>query len=109
MGDVMNLATLSAGDLFYWIVIGVGSILLGVIAFFLRRTILRGDDVEKDVKQLKECKASKEDVQKLYTSVGKIKEDYITKEDFYREQAKTDRKLDRIIDILLDWGKKENG
>ena len=26
----------------------------------------------------------------------------ITKEDFFREQAKTDRKLDRIMDILLE-------
>ena len=31
-----------------------------------------------------------------------IKADYITKEDFFLEQAKTDRKLDRIMDILLE-------
>ena len=34
--------------------------------------------------------------------IKQIKADYITKEDFFREQAKTDRKLDRIMDILLE-------
>ena len=34
--------------------------------------------------------------------IAKVKEDYITKEDFFREQADTRRKLDRIMDILLE-------
>ena len=34
--------------------------------------------------------------------IEKIKANYITKEAFFREQAKTDRKLDRIMDILLE-------
>ena len=41
--------------------------------------------------------------------IKKIKEDYITKEDFYREQNKTDRKLDRIMDILLEMKGEMNG
>lgn len=52
------------------------------IAYFLKRTIDRIDKCESDI--------------------AKIKEDYITKEDFFREQGKTDRKLDRIMDILLE-------
>ncbi len=55
---------------------------IGTIAYFLKRTIDRIDKCESDI--------------------GKIKEDYITKEDFFREQGKTDRKLDRIMDILLE-------
>ncbi|WP_124100900.1 hypothetical protein [Ruminococcus sp. Marseille-P6503] len=55
---------------------------LGIITFFLKRTM---DELDK-------CK----------TDIAKIKEDYITKEDFFREQGKTDRKLDRIMDILLE-------
>lgn len=55
---------------------------LGLITFFLKRTM---DELDK-------CK----------TDIAKIKEDYITKEDFFREQGKTDRKLDRIMDILLE-------
>jgi hypothetical protein len=55
---------------------------IGIISFFLKRTIDRIDKCESDI--------------------AKIKEDYITKEDFFREQGKTDRKLDRIMDILLE-------
>ena len=50
---------------------------IGTIAYFLKRTIDRIDKCESDI--------------------AKIKEDYITKEDFFREQGKTDRKLDRIM------------
>ncbi|MDE6798279.1 MAG: hypothetical protein K2J36_09770 [Ruminococcus sp.] len=35
-------------------------------------------------------------------NIAQIKEDYITKEDFFREQNKNRRKLDRIMDILLE-------
>ena len=55
---------------------------IGTIAYFLKRTIDRIGKCESDI--------------------AKIKEDYITKEDFFREQGKTDRKLDRIMDILLE-------
>lgn len=55
---------------------------LGVIAFFLKRTIDELDGCKRDI--------------------AKIKEDYITKEDFFREQSENRRKLDRIMDILLE-------
>ena len=55
---------------------------IGVITFFLKRTI----------DELDSCKRN----------IAKIKEDYITKEDFFREQNENRRKLDRIMDILLE-------
>ena len=55
---------------------------IAVISFFLRRTIAELDD----------CKRY----------IAKIKEDYITREDFFREQSDTRRRLDRIMDILLE-------
>lgn len=55
---------------------------IGVTAFFLKRTIDELDSCKKDI--------------------IKIKEDYITKEDFFREQTENRRKLDRIMDILLE-------
>lgn len=55
---------------------------LGVISFFLKRTIDELDCCKRDI--------------------AKIKEDYITKEDFFREQSENHRKLDRIMDILLE-------
>lgn len=61
---------------------GIIGIAIGIITFFVRRTIGELDDCRKEI--------------------TKIKEDYITKEDFFREQADTRRKLDRIMDILLE-------
>ena len=55
---------------------------ISVITFFLKRTI----------DELDTCKRN----------IAKIKEDYITKEDFFREQNENRRKLDRIMDILLE-------
>ena len=55
---------------------------MGVISFFLKRTIDELDGCKRDI--------------------AKIKEDYITKEDFFREQSENRRKLDRIMDILLE-------
>lgn len=55
---------------------------LGIISFFLKRTIDELDGCKHDI--------------------AKIKEDYITKEDFFREQSENRRKLDRIMDILLE-------
>ena len=44
----------------------------------------------------------RKDLDECRGDIKQIKADYITKEDFFREQAKTDRKLDRIMDILLE-------
>lgn len=55
---------------------------IGVLSFFLKRTIDELDRCKRDI--------------------VKIKEDYITKEDFFREQSENRRKLDRIMDILLE-------
>ena len=40
-------------------------------------------------------------VGKLEKDVSGIKDRYLTKEDFYRTQAKTEQKLDKMYDLLL--------
>ncbi len=82
---------------------------LAIIGYFLKKTI---SDVDKKATREEFCRLSEdmdkmaEDMdkttEKLSLDIASIKEDYITKEDFFREQAKTDRKLDRIVDILLE-------
>lgn len=62
---------------------------LGVISFFLKRTIDELDSCKRDI--------------------VKIKEDYITKTEFFREQTENRRKLDRIMDILLEIKGERNG
>lgn len=62
---------------------------IGIMGFFLKRTIDELDRCQKEITKFWEC----------FTN---IREDYITKEDFFREQNENRRKLDRIMDILLD-------
>lgn len=96
------------------IAIFILGILLAIIAWFLKRTIGIVDDCQKQQIKMKEEKANVSDLnalreemkdrfEKVTDDIAGIKEDYITKDDFFREQAKTDRKLDMILDILLKW------
>ena len=62
---------------------------IGIITFFLKRTISELDVAKQDI--------------------AKIKEDYITKEDFFREQGDTRERLNRIMDILLEIKGEQNG
>lgn len=114
------------------------TLVIGIIGYFLKRTMSRVDkhdtdiekikedtikkaehekdmsEVEADIKKIREDYTPKEthskDFDECRDDIKKIKEDYITKEDFFREQQKTDRKLDKIMDILLEMkGDKGNG
>ena len=62
---------------------------IGIITFFPKRTISELDVAKQDI--------------------AKIKEDYITKEDFFREQGDTRERLNRIMDILLEIKGERNG
>lgn len=43
----------------------------------------------------------KDDIKRLTEDVGDIKENFLAKGDFYRVQANTDKKLDKMYDLLL--------
>ena len=62
--------------------------------------------LQSDIKQIRADYTPRaehrKDLDECRGDIKQIKADYITKEDFFREQAKTDRKLDRIMDILLE-------
>lgn len=84
---------------------------VGIISYFLKRTMSSLDRCEIEVQKKAdrgELTAARTDLQgridRLDRDIVDIREDYITKEDFFREQAKTDRKLDMIIDILMQKG-----
>lgn len=83
------------------IITTVAGLAIGIISFFLKRTISQVD-------RLDICKASKDEMDTLdkrvdgvVKSIGDIKTNFLTKEDFFREQEKTDRKLDNIKDDFL--------
>lgn len=109
---------------------------IGALGYMVKRSLDKIEKkldaaVTKDAfdKEMDSCKKQIEDIQKTYTTktthekdfdecrnrITQISEKYLTKEDFFREQAKTDRKLDaqdkkldRILELLMAAGKDFN-
>ena len=117
-----------------WMITTAITLGIGVITYFLKRTMsqvdrheveinaVRQDNVHKE--DLKEqTKELKEDIRKIredYTpkethekdfdecrkDIKEIRENYLTKDDFIREVSKMDRKLDRLMEMMIDANKK---
>lgn len=80
------------------IVMTVITALVGIIGFFVKRAYDNLD--EKATKA--ELEEVKKDVEVCKTDISKIKDNYLTKDDFFREQTKTEKKLDDMLKILMD-------
>lgn len=87
----------------WWLALLLLGGLTGGFWFLLKRTVFeRVDKLERSVGESVKKGDYDKDMKEVREDIEKIKANYITKEDFFREQAKTDRKLDRIMDILLE-------
>ncbi|MEG2286210.1 MAG: hypothetical protein RSB90_11660 [Eubacterium sp.] len=97
---------------------------IGIIAYFLKRTIGNVDDCKADIDTIKEKYATRADIEKIETTIkadsvkfqgdvsrkldtiqNDLKEvqiNYIPKEDFFKEMANFDKKIDRLTDLILD-------
>lgn len=84
---------------------GVLTLLIGVIGFFLTRTFKELDNKAA----VKEFEAAKKDIEKNAEDIRRVKDNYLTKDDYFREQAKVDKKLDSIMDILMELSKSKGG
>lgn len=73
------------------------TLLIGVIGFFLVRTFKELDNKVS----IKEMEIAKKDIEENTEDIRRIKDNYLTKDDYFREQAKVDKKLDSIMDILM--------
>lgn len=71
---------------------------IGVIAYFLKRTISELDECKEKVQSA----APRSELEECKKDIAGVRRDYITREDFFREQENTRRQLDRIMDILLE-------
>lgn len=80
---------------------GVLTLLIGVIGFFLTRTFKELDNKTA----VKEFETAKKDIEKNAEVIRRVKDNYLTKDDYFREQAKVDKKLDSIMDILMTLSK----
>ncbi len=108
------------------------SLLMGVTGYFLKRTMgkvdTHGDKIQHiektyveetalDVKiSAVECRIAevkdenKKSSDNMTKDIASIRDKYLTKEDFYRSQADTNKKLDRIYDLILEMkGANGNG
>ncbi len=73
------------------------TLMIGIIGFFLTRTFKELDNKTSS----KEFEVAKKDIEKNTDDIRRIKDNYLTKDDYFREQAKVDKKLDSIMEILM--------
>lgn len=102
---------------FEWVVVGTtATIVIGILGYFLKRTMSRTDSHDADINEIKRTYVTKDELKEikaelrdetrvLAADVSEIKKNYLTKDDFLTRQSETERKLDRIFDFLL----KERG
>ena len=86
---------------------GVLTLLIGVVGYFLKRTMSEHDALRKKVDQMGQAYATKDEIKELKGKIDKISDDvdevklsYITKEDFFRSISGMESKLERIDDKL---------
>lgn len=100
---------------------------VGIIGYFLKRTIAKADECEKQIEYIKENYATQTSVERLEKNIkeesskfqNEIREklddvssdlkdvqiNYIHKNDFFKEMAKIDNKIERILDLIIERGK----
>ncbi|WP_195270763.1 hypothetical protein [Eubacterium sp. 1001713B170207_170306_E7] len=101
--------------------LSIGTLILGVIGYFLRRTISDADACRADINEMKEKFATKASVEKFQEDVSgkldiiqrdlnQVQLNYIPKDDFFKEMSKIDNKIDRIQDLIIEniKGEKRN-
>lgn len=118
-----------------WVVTTAITLGIGVISYFLKRTMNEADKHGEEIRKIESNAITKDDLkestEELKTDIRKIREDYtpkdmhekafdecrqdikqikadyITKDDFIREITKLDRKLDRMLEIMIGTRGKE--
>lgn len=109
-------------EIIWGIISGLGGLAIGVIGFFLKRTISRTDKHEEDIQKIRQEYATKSDLkdlkqeikadlQKLMSDVADIKENAIGRDDFYRAQMSNEKNFQRLYDLFLrrSGGEKKDG
>lgn len=91
------------------------TLLLGVVGYFLKRTMGALDNVAERVRTLEHTTTDRETFKELENKIDKrfdivqsdikdIRSDCISKSDFVTEISKLDRKIDKILDIVIERG-----
>lgn len=96
----------------WWIVGLAVTALIGVISYFLKRTMNQQDKNNEDINEIKRTYVTKAELKelkdetnsnlkKLQSDVEEIKDKSLPKADYYRLQSNTDSKIDKIYDLLI--------
>lgn len=117
-----------------WIITTAITLGIGAITYFLKRTMTQvdhhgaelqkvkldviqksdlkesTDELKLEIKQIREDytpkKVHEKDFDECRADIKEIRENYLTKDDFIREISKMDRKLDRLMEMMIDVAKK---
>ncbi len=88
-------------QLLFWIICTVVSGAIGIIGYFLKRTIDRQDKVENDVNRLKENAVTEEDFRELKDMVSELRDKFVSKEEM-RELKDTIKEIKASIDDIKE-------
>lgn len=100
----------------WWGITTLATLAISIIGFFLKKTISKTDEHDRDINVIKQnyvrqddFKAyqnqSREDFKQLTADINELKEKCLFREDFYRTQAATNQQLDRIYDMVYQMNK----
>lgn len=106
----MNLSPIEWG-----VLCTVASAAIGIIGYFLKRTMNTTDSHGRDINEIKRTYVTKDElkeikselrdmVKELSADISQLKNSCLTKDDYYRKQVESDRKVDRLYDIFLEKG-----
>mgnify|MGYP001498975426 CR=1 FL=1 len=99
----------------WWLIGVLLTFLIGALGWMVKRSL---DKIERKLdsaatkaeleKEVGECKQQIAEIQHTYTTRSQHQQDWtechndiLTKEDYFREQAKTEKKLDQILNLLM--------
>ena len=113
-----------------WVITTAITLGIGVISYFLKRTMNQvdrqgeeirkidektvtktsmketADELKKDIREIRDNYTPKEvhtkDFDECREDIKHIRSEYLTKEDFIREINKMDQKLDRMLDLMIN-------
>ena len=106
----------------------LATIAIGFIAFYLKKTDKKVDETEKQVAEVKQCYVTRAELEKVEATLSKkieaqnstimtklekiedkisnVSKENISKSDFVTTIARIDDKMDKVLDLIMEIGKK---
>lgn len=102
-----------AASVIWGVATGLITLLLGVVGYFLKRTMTRTDKHDEDINHIKQTYVTKAEVKELKNElrgelkqltddVGEIKEKVLYKDDFYRTIVDVNRNIEKLQNYLFE-------